>query len=160
MYSTLGLRLSPLSIYRKFTMKGNINTQVSSEMTEPYILHATFEPRLFPSTIMQLHDISPIMQPHDISPIMQPHDISPIKLKNLLENNQEVQAIKVEMAKIQAKKYITVKQFSEIYNISKTAQQGFRGRLRDPLPSRQTVPRGKITYVVKEVEEWFGNQYK
>ena len=46
-----------------------------------------------------------------------------IKLNSLLsvlEQNQEVRQLEQEMYKIQAKKNITVKEFSDIYNISKT----------------------------------------
>ena len=135
-----GLRLSPLRNNRKYTMKGTINTPVSSEIREP-------------STLQLVHEVKPSSQ------IRRQYELSLIELQNKLQR-RNIQAKVEEMARIQEKKYITVKQFSEIYNISKTAQQGFRGRLRDPLPFRQTVPRGKITYVVKEVEEWFGNQNK
>lgn len=65
-----------------------------------------------------------------------------------------------KIAVIQAKKNITVKEFAEIYNISKTSQQNYRGRLYDPLPYHQKVEGGKIVYVTKEVENWFENQHK
>lgn len=61
---------------------------------------------------------------------------------------------------IQAKKNITVKEFAEIYNISRTSQQNYRSRLNDPLPYHQKVEGGKIVYVVEEVEKWFGNQHR
>ena len=61
---------------------------------------------------------------------------------------------------IQAKKNITVKEFAEIYNISKTSQRDYRSRLNDPLPYHQKVLGGKIVYVVAEVEQWFENQHK
>ncbi|MBT5491619.1 hypothetical protein HOK00_04880 [bacterium] len=64
------------------------------------------------------------------------------------------------MKKIQTKKYISIKEFQEIYGKSKTSQQGLRGRLKDPIPYRQTVKNGSITYVIEEVEEWFKNQHK
>jgi len=65
-----------------------------------------------------------------------------------------------DIIKIQAKKYITVKEFSEIYNIQKTSQQNYRARLNDPLPYHQKVEGGKIVYVVEEVEKWFDNQHR
>lgn len=65
-----------------------------------------------------------------------------------------------EMTKIQSKKYITVKEFSEIYSISKTSQQNYRGRIHDPLPYHQKVVGGKITYIVEEVKNWLENQHK
>lgn len=61
---------------------------------------------------------------------------------------------------IQAKKNITVKEFTEIYNISRTSQQNYRSRLNDPLPYHQKVEGGKIVYVVEEVEKWFENQHR
>jgi len=95
--------------------------------------------------------------------IIERFDIPLIKLNKVLEKAdqfQEVIEIEKEMAKIQAKKYITVKDFSEIYNISKTSQQNYRERLNDPLPYHQKVEKGKIVYVVKEIEQWFENQHK
>ncbi len=65
-----------------------------------------------------------------------------------------------EMRKIQAKKYITVSEFTEMYNVGKTSQQNYRGRLYDALPYHQKVSKGKIIYVVDEVEKWFANQHK
>ena len=94
---------------------------------------------------------------------MQRFDERLITLNNLLkkeQRNQDVLNIEAEMRKIQAKKYISVKEFSEIYNISKTSQQNYRSRLYDPLPYHQKVIGGKITYNVEEVEKWFGNQHK
>lgn len=86
-----------------------------------------------------------------------------IKLNSLLDKNDKVKEvidIEQQMKKIQSKKYITVKEFTEIYNIGKTSQQNYRSRLYDPLPYHQKVAGGKIVYVVKEVEEWFDNQHK
>jgi len=53
---------------------------------------------------------------------------------------------------MQSKKNITTKEFEEIYNISISSQKDYRGRLNDPLPYHQKVARGKIVYVVDEVE--------
>lgn len=64
------------------------------------------------------------------------------------------------MSKIQAKKYINVKEFQEIYDISKSSQRDYRGRLNNALPYHQKVFRGKILYDVNEVEKWFENEYK
>ena len=86
-----------------------------------------------------------------------------MKLNHLLDRQEqynEVLEIEKAMAKMQAKKNITVKEFAEIYNISKTTQQNLRGRLYDPLPHHQKVAGGKIVYVVEEVEKWFENQHK
>lgn len=65
-----------------------------------------------------------------------------------------------QIEKIQAKNNITIKEFVEIYNISKTSQQSYRSRLYDSLPYHQKVEGGKIVYVVEEVENWFANQHK
>lgn len=85
------------------------------------------------------------------------------KLNMLLEvseRNKEVLDIEKQMQKIQVKKNINVKEFSEIYHLSKTSQQNYRGRIHDPLPYHQKVQGGKIVYVVEEVEQWFDNQHK
>jgi len=86
-----------------------------------------------------------------------------VKLNNLLSDKEqydEIKEIEKEMVKLNNKKYLTVKEFSEKYNISKTSQQNYRGRLYDPLPYHQKVMNGKITYLVEEVEKWFENQHK
>jgi hypothetical protein len=86
-----------------------------------------------------------------------------VKLNNLLnrENqNDEVLEIEKNMAKLHGKKYLSVKEFEDKYNISKNSQTQYRGRMHDPLPYRQIVENGKITYVVGEVEQWFQNQHK
>lgn len=86
-----------------------------------------------------------------------------VKLNKLLKKEEqfkEIIDIEAQMKKIQVKNNITIKEFSEIYNISKTSQQNYRSRLNDPLPYHQKVAAGKIVYVVKEVEEWFENQHK
>jgi len=81
--------------------------------------------------------------------------------ENIVENFSDFkQSIAEEIIAIQTKDYITVKEFAIKYNISKDSQQVYRGRLHDPLPYHQKVPRGKIVYVVKEVEQWFDNQHK
>lgn len=86
-----------------------------------------------------------------------------IELNNLLDKedkNIEVLKLEERMKEIQVKKFITVKEFEKIYNISSSSQKGLRGRLNDPIPYHQKVQGGKIVYVVEEVEKWFENQYK
>jgi hypothetical protein len=86
-----------------------------------------------------------------------------VKLNDLLEDkdkDKDILSIEEHMKKIQSKKYITVSEFKDIYNISKTSQQDLRGRLNDSLPYHQKVAGGKIVYVVEEVEKWFENQHK
>lgn len=91
-------------------------------------------------------------------------DFPLMKLNNLLEKdfqNREVLEIEKNMAKLHGKEYLSVKEFEEKYGISKNAQAQYRGRMRDRLPYRQISPNGgKITYLVKDVEQWFQNQYK
>jgi hypothetical protein len=87
-------------------------------------------------------------------------DTQLINLNSLLDKQDqfnEVLEIEKQMAKIQAKKYITVKEFSEIYDYSSDWQKNRRGRIHDHLPFRQTTGGGKITYEVKEIEIWFEN---
>ena len=94
---------------------------------------------------------------------MEKYDNPLVKLNHLLvkeEQYKEVLDIEQQMKKIQSKKNITVKEFTEIYNVSKTSQQNYRGRIHDPLPYHQKVEGGKITYNVEEVEKWFENQHK
>jgi len=73
---------------------------------------------------------------------------------------QEILDVKKNMAKIQAKKIISVREFTDIYGDSKTTQQNYRGRMHDPLPYEQKVEGGKVTYIVEKVEQWKANQYK
>lgn len=90
-------------------------------------------------------------------------DNSLVKLNALLSKKDqylEVLDIEEQMRKMQAKKYITRKEFAEIYNISISSQDVYRGRLYDPLPYHQKVAGGKVVYVVDEVEKWFANQHK
>ncbi len=77
-----------------------------------------------------------------------------------LERDKEVIMIDQEMKKIQAKNNITVKEFTEIYNISTSSQRDYRSRLQDALPYHQKISGGKIVYVVEEVEIWFENQHR
>ena len=95
--------------------------------------------------------------------ILNEVDTKLISLNSLLSIKEKVvEAVNLEeeIKKIQAKKNITVKEFAEIYNISRTSQQNYRARLNDPLPYHQKVEGGKIVYVAEEVENWFVNQHK
>ena len=86
-----------------------------------------------------------------------------IKLNSVLEVKNKVKEVvdlEQQIKKMQAKKYISIKEFAEIYGKSKTSQQGLRGRINNPIPYRQTVKNGAITYEVEVVEKWFKNQYK
>ncbi|WP_295022711.1 hypothetical protein [Sulfurimonas sp.] len=90
-------------------------------------------------------------------------DLPLIKLNKLLDKEQQSEAVlKIEknMAKLHGKKYLSVKEFEEKYNMSKSSQQQYRSRLYNPLPYHQKVLGGKIVYSVDEVEKWLENQYK
>ncbi|MCW8895541.1 helix-turn-helix domain-containing protein [Sulfurimonas sp.] len=96
-----------------------------------------------------------IRQQSKVSSLIKALNEQKSKSESLEKKSQEV-----NMTKIQSKNNITVKEFAEIYNISKTSQQNYRARLHDPLPFHQKVEGGKIVYVVKEVEQWLENQHK
>ena len=83
-----------------------------------------------------------------------------IELEKKLAKKHNKELIEKEIITRENKKYITISDFKEIYNISISSQQQFRGRLNDPLPYHQKMIRGKVTYIVEEVEKWFQNQYK
>lgn len=86
-----------------------------------------------------------------------------IKLNNLLDEkdkDKDINRLEEEIKLIQNKKYITVKEFEKMFNISSSSQRDYRSRLKNPLPYHQKVENGKIVYVVNEVEKWFSNQYK
>jgi hypothetical protein len=84
-----------------------------------------------------------------------------LSLAELLEDNKkefyQSQIKTLEIEKIQKKKYISVKEFAEIYGFSEDWQKNRRGRIRDKLPYIQTANGGKITYNVEEIELWFEN---
>lgn len=93
--------------------------------------------------------------------IYKKYNVSLIKLNTILESKEkynEVLEIEKEMTKIQAKKIITVKEFKEIYGYSPEWQKNRRSRINSALPYIQTVEGGKVTYNVKEVNNWFENE--
>jgi ABC-type glutathione transport system ATPase component len=80
-----------------------------------------------------------------------------IKLNDLLDKSEqvdEVLEIQKEMARINAKQYITVDEFTKKYGLSSNAQRIRRGRRGDPLPYYQDGDDCLITYDVEEVNEW------
>lgn len=86
-----------------------------------------------------------------------------VKLNNLLEfkdRNDEVLEIEKNMARLNSKKILTVKDLEERYSISQSTQKQYRSRLYNALPYHQKVQNGKITYNVDEVERWLENQHK
>ena len=111
----------------------------------------------------EFHSLIDKIQEQNDKNTIEAFDIPLIKLNNLLikpDQFEEVLEIEKHMKKIHSKKYITVEEMIEIYNISKTSQQNYRGRKNDPLPYHQKVQRGNITYIVEEIEEWLENQHK
>ncbi len=94
---------------------------------------------------------------------IEEYDIPLVKLNKLLKYEDkfdEVLEIEKQMTKIQTKKYITTHEMQEIYNISISSQKDYRGRLNDSLPFTQKKFRGKIVYVVEDIEKWLKNQHK
>jgi hypothetical protein len=90
-------------------------------------------------------------------------DIPLVKLNNLLkveDRKSEILKIEAKMSKIQHKKLINVKEFTELYGFSSDWQKNRRGRLNDHLPYNQNMVNGKITYNIDEVEIWFENNHK
>ena len=80
-----------------------------------------------------------------------------VKLNKLLKKEEqfkEIVDIEAQMKKIQVKKIISVKEYTEIYGDSTKAQQNDRGKIKNPLPYNQKVEGGKITYDVNKIEEW------
>jgi hypothetical protein len=76
------------------------------------------------------------------------------------ENKKEFykkQIDSLDIEKIQKKKYINVKEFTEIYGKSSDWQKNRRSRIHDNLPYYQTTNGGKITYKVEEIDNWFEN---
>ncbi len=59
---------------------------------------------------------------------------------------------------IKEKKFISVKEFEILYNISKRTQQNLRTRFRNPLPSKQNGRGGKVFYDIAEVDKWLENE--
>lgn len=83
-----------------------------------------------------------------------------IRLNNLLEEkDKDKDIIKLEekMNEIQAKRIISVREFTKIYNYSSDWQKNRRSRIKDRLPFIQVTENGKITYNVKDIEIWFEN---
>lgn len=86
---------------------------------------------------------------------------SALGLSELLEDNKKefyqnkIKSIDIE--KIQKKKYISVKEFTEIYGKSSDWQKDRRGRLRNKLPFIQEKLGSNILYKVEDIEIWFEN---
>ncbi len=59
-----------------------------------------------------------------------------------------------ELKLTQAKDNISVKEFQVIFGYSKSAQAGFRGRLRNPIPFMQKKTGAKIIYNREKVAKW------
>ena len=74
-----------------------------------------------------------------------------IELNNMLkkeDRDPKICDLEQQMKEMQVKKYITVKEFEKIYNISSSKQKGYRSRLNDPLPYHQKVQGEKNVYMV------------
>jgi len=99
----------------------------------------------------------------DINYINIIHDITKqvIKLNNTLDKEEqlkEVVDLEQEIKNIQAKRYISPKELSQLLpNMSISQQQTYRGRIKDKIPYHQTASRGGVTYIVKDVKVWMEN---
>jgi hypothetical protein len=63
---------------------------------------------------------------------------------------------------VKQKKLLSVKEFEDLYGISKTQQQSFRGRLKNALPyykqsTKSKSSNTKIYYKIEEIEAWIEN---
>ncbi|WP_457744851.1 hypothetical protein [Sulfurimonas sp.] len=80
------------------------------------------------------------------------------ELKSLQVNHQEIDK-EARIKEIQAKNYVSPKELSILYpDMSISSQATYRGRLKDKLPYHQKTKRGKITYIVSEIQGWRENQ--
>lgn len=75
-----------------------------------------------------------------------------------LQKKYKDNLLKINIEHIKKKKYITVKEFSEIYNMSSETQKRKRARIHDYLPSIQISEGCKIMYNVEEVDIWLENE--
>ena len=82
-----------------------------------------------------------------------------INLNKLLDKPiQKVQSLE----EIQHKKLLSIKEVEELYGFSKTQQQNYRGRLKNPLPHRKESTKlksanTKVYYNKKELDNWIDN---
>jgi len=67
---------------------------------------------------------------------------------------QEVLEVQKNMAKIQAKEFITVKEFTLLYSKSVKTQQAYRSRPTNPIPYIQKKLGDSVLYNKTEVENW------
>lgn len=84
-----------------------------------------------------------------------------IELNNTLDKEEqlkEVADLEQEIKNIQAKRYISPKELSQLLpNMSISQQQTYRGRLKNKIPYHQATSRGGVTYIVEDVKEWMEN---
>lgn len=82
-----------------------------------------------------------------------------INLNKLLDKPiKKVQSLE----EMQHKKMLSIKEVESLYGVSKTQQQGFRGRLRNPLPYHKQSTKSKsantkVYYKRNELEDWMEN---
>lgn len=84
-----------------------------------------------------------------------------IILNNTLDKEEqlkEVSDLQQEMEILQAKRYISPKELSQLLpNMSISQQQTYRGRIKNKIPYHQATSRGGVTYIVEDVKEWMEN---
>jgi len=113
----------------------------------------------YPETICDFTDHEPNQNIYsEIEQLRDERDSILEELQYMKENHKKID-IEARIKMIQAKKYISPKELSILYpDMSISSQATYRGRLKDKLPYQQKKKRGKITYIVSEVEEWRENQ--
>lgn len=84
-----------------------------------------------------------------------------ISLSELLEDNKKEfyqnQIKSIDIEKIQKKKYLSVKEFKEVYGKSSDWQRERRSRIKNKLPFMQEKLGANIMYKVEDIEIWFQN---
>lgn len=82
--------------------------------------------------------------------------------KPVVEKSSPIKNIvdEVTIKALRAKEFITVKEFTILYNMSTRTQATLRARRRDknPLPCVQLAKNGTVKYKLYEVEIWFENE--
>lgn len=96
--------------------------------------------------------------------------------KNLIKNHQTILDIAINLNKlldkpikkvqsleeIQHKKLLSIKEVEELYGFSKTQQQNYRSRLKNPLPRHKESTKSKsantkVYYKKEELDDWIDN---
>ncbi len=83
--------------------------------------------------------------------------------QNIKDGEFKIESLeKIKLEKIQIKIFLDIKDVETLYGFSKTQQQGFRSRLRNPLPyikesTKSKSANTKVQYKKQELENWIDN---